>query len=169
MSVNERQKENKRKLFPGWGPFKTFPFLGRQTISPSLSLGRVTAGQIEPRVRLEGVDGVNLERHGAAVQFAPRGPEAGLQIEFVTEALLDGELSHARTQMSVPRWMIRRRGGRGGGGFTHAAELEAPLQCHRHAGLVVGIGGEVIRADGLALDAAVDVLGVRRAGGRVGR
>lgn len=48
--------------------------------------------------------------------------------------------------------------------YTYAAELVATLERHGDSGLVVGIRGEVVHAEGAAPDAAVDL--VRRGGSR---
>lgn len=89
-----REEENTRARNPGLGPSRPAP-LRRRTADLSSSraeLGWVAARQVEPLVGLEGVDGRDLVRHEAAVQLAPRGPQAGLQVELVAEALLDRDL-----------------------------------------------------------------------------
>lgn len=70
--------------------------------SSCAELGWVAARHVEPLVGLEGVDGHDLVRHKAAVQLAPRGPQAGLQVELVAVALLDGDLF--RTRIMLAHW-----------------------------------------------------------------
>lgn len=102
MSVNERQKQKYERRRgkgkarnPRLEPSRSAP---RRRRRADLSLfGRVvlewvSARHVEPLVGLEGVDGHDLVRHEAAVQLAPRGPQAGLQVELVAVALLDGDL-----------------------------------------------------------------------------
>lgn len=90
-----REEENTRARNPGLGPSRPAP-LRRRTAdlfsSSCAELGWVAARQVEPLVGLEWVDGRDLVRHEAAVQLAPRGPQAGLQVELVAEALLDSDL-----------------------------------------------------------------------------
>lgn len=99
-SRDTREEESTRARNSGLGPSRPAP-LRRRTADLSSSsraeLGRVAARQVEPLVRLEGVDGRDFVRHEAAVQLAPRGPKAGLQVELVAEALLDGDLFWNRT------------------------------------------------------------------------
>lgn len=110
MSVNERQKqryereeENTRAKNPGLEPSRPSPLRWRtiDLFSSCAELGWVAARQVEPLVRLEWVDGCDLVRHEAAVQLAPWGPQAGLQVELVTEALLDSDLISHRN-VSTP-------------------------------------------------------------------
>lgn len=95
---------------------RTASFRWRTADRPLSELGWVTARQIEPLVWLERVDGRDLVCHETAVQLAPWGPQAGLQVELVAVALLDGVLyTHRACQ----------RGGR------------------RIKGMVCGLGGGV--------------------------
>ena len=101
MSVNERQKKKYEKggkeKTPSLrlGPSRPAPRRRRATISPLFGadvFGGVATRHVEPLVGLEGVDGNDFVRHQATVQLAPRGPKAGLQVELVAVALLDGDL-----------------------------------------------------------------------------
>lgn len=100
MSVNERQnerheRERERKSKEGSRLEPSRPAPRRQRNADLFScaeLGWVAARHVEPLVGLVGVDGRDLVRHEAAVQLAPRGPQAGLQVELVAVALLDGDL-----------------------------------------------------------------------------
>lgn len=110
MSVNERQNERhererrkgKARRVPRPEPSRPAPRRRRNAdLSSCAELGWVAARHVEPLVGLEGVDGRDLVRHEAAVQLAPRGPQAGLLVELVAVALLDGDLFHTEN-VSTP-------------------------------------------------------------------
>lgn len=99
MREREREEERKSKEDSRLEPSRPAPRRQRTAdLSSCAELGWVAARHVEPLVGLVGVDGRDLVRHEAAVQLAPRGSQAGLQVELVAVALLDGELFFTHTQ-----------------------------------------------------------------------